>query len=320
MRQRVVFIIRVLATFGLFFILYRLVPYKKLFAVFGQVIPGYVLAGFLLIFLGNVIGALRWRFLLHHLGIELSRKEAVYSFFSATFFNIFFPSVIAGDAFRSVALISRYRNPHKVIFSVLMDRVSGFIAVSLLVLTAFFWGKSFFSEKEVVAGVAIIVVLASGLLGIIFNGRVLSFLEKMCCRAPALQEKIVSFYQQFPLLRKNPFVFVSLVFGYSMPIQVLTCLSFVCLARAFSLPTGAGMFFVLVPLAMVVAFLPLTVAGIGTRELATVYFFAKAGIASEVSLGMSLFNLMFMMIVCIIGGIIYVSVYHRWLERRPSGT
>lgn len=312
-------IIRILATFGLFYILYRLVPYKKLFAAFEQAIPGYVLAGFLLIFLGNVIGALRWRFLLHHLGIDLSPKEAVYAFFSATFFNIFFPSVIAGDTFRSVALISRYRNPHKVIFSVLMDRISGFIALSLMAFTAFFWGRRFFAEKEVVAAIVIITVLAGALLIIIFNNRVLFFLEKLCRRAPAVKEKISSFHQQFPVLRNDPAVFFSLVFAYSLPIQVLTCLSFVCLARAFSLSLGAGVFFVLIPITMLIAFLPLTVAGLGTRELATVYFFGKIAIASEISLGMSLFNLMFMLIICIIGGIIYVSVYHRWLERRAPG-
>lgn len=315
MKHRLLLLLRILATGGIFFILYKIVPYRDLLALLGRIEPLYVLAGFLFIFIGNILGALRWHYLLSELGIAISRREAVYAFFSSSFFNMFFPSFIAGDAFRSLALISRRKKPQKIIFSVLMDRASGFIALSGLTLAAFIAGKKIMVLPQIAAGVGIMVLAGAGMMAAVFTPGFLRGLEKLFSRWPAGREKIESFHGEFPLLRKKPGIFFSLVVYYSLPIQVMTCLSFYVLARGFALDLNAAVFFVLVPLSMMIAFLPLTIAGIGTRELALVYLFSRVGVAKSLSLGLGLLNLFFMIMICLIGGVIYVSVYHRWMER-----
>jgi hypothetical protein len=67
---------------------------------------------------------------------------------------------------------------------------------------------------------------------------------------------------------------------------------------------------------MMIALVPITIAGAGLREGAVVYFFTLIGIAKQISLGISLLNLAFTIFVGLCGGIFYVTVYHRWLQSR----
>lgn len=315
LKKKILLIIQILATGGIFFILYKIVPYREFLSVYKQVSPFYVGIGFLLIFLGNIIGALRWRYLLSHIGVPMSAREAVYIFLSASFFNIFFPSLVAGDTFRSFALISRYHNAKKVIFSVIMDRVSGFIAVTVLALSAFLLARQFITEIDVFIGISFLTFIAGIGMVATFNSSILSFIERVFKRSSSIRERIELFHNEFYLFRDNPFLFLKLICFFSLPIQIMTCVSYFCLAKAFFLQAEVFSFFVLVPIIMVIAFLPITAAGIGTRELATVYFFSKIGIAKATSLGIAFCNLFFMVLICLMGGIIYVVVYSRWLER-----
>ncbi|MCD6583974.1 MAG: flippase-like domain-containing protein, partial [Candidatus Omnitrophica bacterium] len=115
-------------------------------------------------------------------------------------------------------------------------------------------------------------------------------------------------------LRKRPSIFWRTAIYFSLPVQIVTVFSFFFVCKSFYIDLDLIYFFIFVPIIILIAFLPITVAGIGTRELATVYFFSKVGLSKPVSLGMSLMNLVFMVGISLIGGVIYVMVYHRWLE------
>lgn len=70
-----------------------------------------------------------------------------------------------------------------------------------------------------------------------------------------------------------------------------------------------------IPIVMALALIPITIAGAGTREAAFVYFFtAYYGIPESIGLGMSLVNLIYLVSAGLLGGIFYVTVYHRWLQ------
>ena len=65
---------------------------------------------------------------------------------------------------------------------------------------------------------------------------------------------------------------------------------------------------------MAVASVPVTIAGAGTREASAVYLFSLVGIDKNIGLGISLLNLIFLIGAGILGGLIYVSIYYRWLQ------
>ena len=263
----------------------------------------------------NVLGAFRWRFLLSSLGLNISVREALYAFFSSLFFNLFFPSFVAGDVFRGFSISYRYGQTKKVASSVLMDRFSGATALVLVALISFIAARGLIPLKDVALPLGLLCLLLIASSAIIFSRRVFSFLVKILKKESPLKKKLVSFHDQLYFFRQNPSVFVkSLLFSF--PIQIISALSFWVVSKAFSLTLGPMYFLILVPIVMAIALIPITIAGAGTREAAALYFFSLLGIDKGTALSISLLNLFFLVALGILGGIIYVSVYHRWLQRR----
>ncbi|HTU03857.1 MAG TPA: lysylphosphatidylglycerol synthase domain-containing protein, partial [Candidatus Sulfotelmatobacter sp.] len=71
-----------------------------------------------------------------------------------------------------------------------------------------------------------------------------------------------------------------------------------------------GRFFLYVPLITALAMVPVSVAGLGVREGAVVFFFAKAGVDATTALSMSL--LWFAVTVCVssLGGLAFLADLH----------
>ncbi|NQT28727.1 MAG: flippase-like domain-containing protein, partial [Candidatus Omnitrophica bacterium] len=101
MKAKIFFLFRLLVTAAILFALFKFVPYEKLVSVYKDSKKGYLALGFSIFFLCQVIGIFRWRFILSSLGINISIREAFYSCFCGLFLNLFFPSFVAGDVFRS---------------------------------------------------------------------------------------------------------------------------------------------------------------------------------------------------------------------------
>lgn len=302
---------------GILYVLFKFVPYREVLSLFTHSRKIFILIGFGLLFLDHILASLRWRFVLTHLGIHISAREAVYTFLSGNFFNLFFPSLIAGDAARTLLLTQHIRAPRKIAASVIMDRASGMVALSFITVIAYLWGAEIVNEPQLGIGVGVMAILGVGVLFVLFHRFFFLMLEKISFRYAGLNRRVKEFHGEFDIIRRNPSIFFKTVFIYSLIIQILNSLSFYYLAKGLFVQADMVYFFVFVPLAMLIACIPVTIAGLGTREVAMVYLFAKIGVAQPASLGMSLLNFSFLVIMSLIGGLVYVMVSHRWVQRNP---
>ena len=100
----------------------------------------------------------------------------------------------------------------------------------------------------------------------------------------------------------------------------MTVLGFFIASRAFVTNIELVDFLILVPIVMAVALIPITIAGAGTREFAVIYFFSLIGIDKSIGMSISLLNLLFFVIGGILGGIFYVSIYHRRIQSHLQGS
>lgn len=314
MNKKVVLILKIIISIGLFFVITRLVPYNKLIESYTNSKKIYIFWGFSAFFLCLILGGVRWWFLLLALNIRVSFKEMMLAFFSSYSFNLIFPSFVAGDIFRGFTISSRYGELKKVASSVLMDRFSGSVGLALIVLFSLIIGKRYiFSHRQVLYSLAVYCFIIAIVFFYIFSRRVFMFSLGILRRDSPLKEKAISFHNQLYFFRRNPGVFMqSLLF--SVIVQLLTVFSFFMTSKAFVLNTAFIYFLILVPIISVATIIPVTIAGVGTREAAAVYFFSLVGIEKSIGLSISLLNLAFYIIVGILGGIVYVSIYHRWLQ------
>ncbi|MFH1902224.1 MAG: lysylphosphatidylglycerol synthase transmembrane domain-containing protein [Candidatus Omnitrophota bacterium] len=309
-------VFRLVATFALFFALFKFIPYDKLIEIYGSSKKIYILFAFLVFFLCTFLGAIRWRFLLISLGLRISLREVLYSYFSGLFFNFFCPSFVAGDVFRGVGISKRHGEAKKVAASILMDRLSGAFALVLVAIFSFIVGKGLFHTNHVFFSLILLCVIVGFTFLLIFSKTFFRFSIGILKKSSSLRGKLVSFHDQLYFFKNNSKVFIKNILFFSLPIQILVPFSFFLCSKAFGVETGIISFLILVPIITAIALIPLTIAGAGTREAASVYFFSLVGIEKSIGLGISLLNFAFLIFIGILGGILYVSVYHRWLQSR----
>lgn len=298
------------------FVLFKLVPYHQLIETYKHSKKIYILFGFIIFFITFIISIIRWKFLLSSLGIKATLRDAFYSSFSGLFFNLIFPSFVAGDIFRGFTISNRHGEANKVASSVLMDRFSGSVALALVAFFSFIAGRRLLTQKEVLYSLIMLCVLIGFISLLIFSRTFFSFFAKILKDGSSFKKKVFNFHDQLYFFRKNPGVFFKSML-FSLPIQILSPFSFFVISKAFGLHIGFIYFMILVPLVMMIALIPITIAGAGLREGAVVYFFSLIGVAKSVSLGISLLNLAFTVFIGLLGGIFYVTVYHRWFQSRP---
>lgn len=313
--KKLLLLLRLSATVGIFFILFKLVPYSAIINIYRNSYKIYLLAGYLVFSFSHLIGVFRWKFLLSSLGLKISFREAFYAFFSGLFFNLFFPSLIAGDLFRGLSISYRHGEIKKVASSVLMDRFSGSIALALVAFFSLLIGRNIIEEKRIFFAVFILCAVIGILFLLIFNRKAFLLVTRILRKNSSLYTKLVKFHDQLAFFKNNPYVFIKAII-FSLFIQALLPIGFFIISKAFNIQVNIIYFLILVPIIAAIALIPITIAGAGTREASAVYFFSLIGISRDVGLGMSLMNLIFLLFSGIIGGVFYVTVYHRWLQSR----
>lgn len=316
MKRVLLLFLRIFITIAIFFALFKFVPYSAIIEIYRDSHKIYLLIGFLVFIASHFIGVYRWRFLLSSLGLVVSFREAFYAFFCGLFFNLFFPSLIAGDVFRGFSISCRHGQTGKVASSVLMDRFSGAVAMALVALISLLIGINILGEGQIIAAVLMLCAIIGFIFLIIFNKAVFLFTIRVLRQTSRLRERLVKFHDQLYFFKSNPHIFIkSLIFSAS--IQILSPIAFFIISKAFMVEVNIVYFLILVPIIAAISLIPVTIAGAGTREASAVYFFSLIGVQKGIGLGMSLVNLIFLIFSGIIGGIIYVAVYHRWLQPRP---
>lgn len=161
-------------------------------------------------------------------------------YYRGMFYNLFLPGGIGGDAYKIIALKSKDNTYKQLTTATLMDRVTG-LGVLLLIIT-----------------VLSLVVPKHGLFEDYFS--ILPVL--MLIGMPLYYAVIFYFFKPYHRVLPGAFVL-------SVLIQGLQMLGFFCVLFAMEIETGlsvvvAFLFFT----SSVIAALPLSIGGIGTRELA----------------------------------------------------
>ena len=315
MKKTVSLLLKIFVSVAILFVLFKLVPYKELIEVYKKSQKLYIYLSFLIYIVIFVISVFRWQFILHSLGVKVSAKDAFSSSFSGLFFNLIFPSFVAGDIFRGFSISTHHGEAKKVASSVLMDRFSGAIGLLLVAFFSYIFGRRFFREAEVALSLFLLCLIIGVVSCIIFSKTVFSFLIKILGKNHSLKDKLIEFHDHLYFFRKNPSMFLKSMY-FSLPIQLLTPLMFYIGSKAFGLHVSMLYFFILVPIIMMIALIPITIAGAGTREAASIYFFSLIGIDKTIGLGLSLLNLAFTIFLGLLGGLFYVTVYHRRLQSR----
>lgn len=264
----------------------------------------------------------RWRMLLEVFGFHLHLKRIIISFSGGIFFSSLLPSTIGGDFVRSLDLAAHTKKTKEVVATVFLDRLSGCVGLAIVALLALFLGWRLIPDKSILFPVAIIIAILTSLLLVLFNDFLFSKVNKLfqSPNAGRIREALKNLHQEIYYFKNHKSaLFKNLLF--SVFIQLGGPVAFYLTALSLGQKLNIAYFFIFLPIIGAITLLPISIGGLGLRENATVFFFTKTGMASDLAGAMSFLNSIFILLLAATGGLIYVlTVHHRRLQfPQPSG-
>lgn len=248
-----------------------------------------------------LVSALRWWLVLRAIGTPLPLGRVVALMFVGTFFTQVLPTSVGGDAVR-VWQVSRSGVTFNRAFSgVMLERISGLLALVIMVAGGVLWLGHQFDQP------ALRLVLLATLPGLLAVLALLCLLDRLPValrslldRAPLLGHlmsllDVMAADSRRVLLAQPLSLLLLLLSGTA---QVFSVLAVLALARGFGLDLSAAGALAVVPAVILITFIPLSFAGWGVREGASVVMLGSVGIGADHALAISvLFGLASLMAV-----------------------
>ena len=229
-----------------------------------------VIAAILVALLGVVLSAWRWQRVLVLLDASVGLFTLTSIYLAGLFFGNVMPSTIGGDVLR-VARAGTIVGDNSTSFaSVALERLTGFVALPLLVVTGFALEPSLIHRKH-----AWIALLVAGIT-VVFLGIVL-FLAGHPRVAGRYAEHegwmrfIGAVHRGVDRLRRDPRQIVPIL-GTALLYQLSVVLMFGIIFRALDLPVPIAAVMAFSPAVLMLQVLPISLGGIGVREASLVLF------------------------------------------------
>jgi uncharacterized membrane protein YbhN (UPF0104 family) len=259
--------------------------------------------------------ALRWREIVMACGAKLSLATALSYSFSGQFFSQVLPSTVGGDAVRICLLARGGAGWPTASYSVLIDRVVGVSILAVLVIVCLPW--TFNMIHDPIARAALTLIGFGALLGALvfltFGVKRLRVMERWwLTRHLAAASRVAG--------RLCRSVTGARVAAFSFAIHLMTVMVAWGAAMAVHVAVDFVLALFLVLPVMLIATIPISVAGWGVRESAMILAFSYAGLAGTDGLIVSILFGVANLAVGAIGGLVWVARGYRWRSVRNIET
>jgi uncharacterized membrane protein YbhN (UPF0104 family) len=252
--------------------------------------------------LQTIVSALRWRSILRDCGADIQISRASRYTFVALFFSQVLPSTIGGDAAR-VWLVARdgvgWANA---IYSAITDRAAGVLALALFVL--FGIPASFAMIHDPLARAALLLLGCASVLApalfIAIGSRQWSMLTHFATTRH-LNAAAHAAYRIFVSPRAAAWVL-----ALSLIVQLLTITGAWLAAKSVAAPFAFSDAVLLIPPVLLIATVPISIAGWGVRESAMVMAFSYSGLSNADGLLVSALFGFATLILGVIGGLLWM--------------
>lgn len=103
-----------------------------------------LLIALLLFVVSKLVSAMRLNIYFKNIGITLSEIENIRLYLLGMFYNLFLPGSVSGDAYKVILLTKRFSIPYKkTTAAVLLDRISGLLGLGILMTTCSYVALNF---------------------------------------------------------------------------------------------------------------------------------------------------------------------------------
>ncbi len=263
-----------------------------------------VLAILALQFLNTALKSYKWQRLLLADGIHVAHSTVFVSYLISTFFSVFLPSSIGGDAVRAIDLGRRSGRGVATATSVVADRVLGFAAIGVVGLLALAAGWAELLElrlRWIGAALYAAVLIGSAVL---FQGWPLHLARGLGLqRLPRLDRSAAIVAESIEAYRTSGHLGELLLL--SVAAQMIVVVAVHLIGRSLGIDAPLSYFFVIVPLVGLVESIPVSIYGIGLRDVTYVYLLGLVGVPRPQALSLSLLYVLLTLLYALFGAVAF---------------
>lgn len=300
------YLVRFVVSVSILAVILRSIDLRQAWQVAARAAPNWLLVALLMQFGSTAVAAYRWQLIMRNLGFGQPFAFYWNSYFKGMFFNQGLPTSIGGDALRVLDVAHRGFRKRDVLVGVAIDRITGLGALLFLALLAHLLNPDLLPDQVYRP---ILWLLAAGLLGffsLYFVGQ-----WPWLGRQPWLAfAKAIS-----DRLRQAVSLHRFLLLASSLVVPLLAMLSFFAAGWALGLRFDLMTYFAIVPPALVLSVIPISIAGWGVREGVLMGLFSLIGADRTTVLMMSLAYGLLLILVSLPGAVAFLTEPRLWAKR-----
>ncbi|CAK8724180.1 MAG: hypothetical protein CDV28_12238 [Candidatus Electronema aureum] len=307
-KRRLFIVGKVVFSCTLMFLLYRKIPMNDLRGLFASIDFRYVLPILALLFLNTAASALKWRLFLLADGVDIPLSTLTVTYLIGSFYNLFLPSNIGGDSYRIYDIAKKSSCGVRSAASVFADRFSGFIALVILsLLSSVLVARQFNNVFFFLGPLLILLILLAVLVALIKEKPVRLFLTvTRLDRFPLLVGLTEKFFLSVQCYGANRRLLVKVMaISFAFQLSVIT----IVWLLALSLHARVSFFYfsAFVPLITLLEAVPISIFGLGLRDVGYVFFFSWTGMTELQTRSLSLLFFGLAVSYSLLGGMAYLG-------------
>lgn len=259
-----------------------------------------------LVLFDRALMAWRWLALLRPVTPTTLRLGAIMRvFFVSSFVGTFLPASIGGDAVRAYGVMRHDVAGSAAVASVAMDRTLGIVSVLLLGLVS-----ALALPAVVPAGVWVLLALGGAAsmaaAAVIFVDPIGDAVGRLAVRLPGTRLRQVA-QRVLEAVRayRHHHGALAGVLAASVAVQALRVLQAWGLGRSLGIDASLAVYFVAIPICVLIMQVPVTVSGLGTGQAAFLWTLGPAGVAHPEALALSILFIALGIVGNLPGGLLY---------------
>ena len=276
LRKGLLTALKIIVSATLIYFIFTKIDFNDVLLTLKKSNPAYLVAALILFVISKMLSAFRLNLYFHQIGAPLTQKSNLELYLLGMFYNLFLPGGIGGDAYKGYVIQKKYQPvTKKVVAVLLLDRLSGMLLIFVYAcLLAFLSAQSFFQGFD---WLLMLAIPASVFVFWSINKRFFAY--------------------TLPVFWKS--------LSYSALVQLAQLLSVWCILRSLSLFTDILEYLLVFLVSSIVSVIPLTIGGIGSREVTFLYGAKWLGLNASTSVGISFTFFLITALVSLVG-----IVYH----------
>ena len=306
MKIKLSFFLRLIVGLSLIFFIFSKVEWSEFISIVTRINPIYICIPIILFFFPGVWSSvLKWKQLLSIHGIDMPFKQLYLYYLIGIFFNNFLPTTVGGDISRVHYLNHGINKPAEITSSIIVERLTGVIALVFLTLFSIMLEISFiFEHPSLLYAVSIFFIILSSIFFIYKYINFEKYIPKFKCLSNT-KTKIIELYDAIYYYHHNKRV-LWMAFLLSIIFILIGVLSTYLYFLSLDIKIPILKLLLIYTIVQLLGLLPISINSLGVTEGSYIILFGLIGISSIDALTVALLGRVLLMLVSLSGGGVFI--------------